>query len=144
MATFSERMRELRKEKGISLEKLAEMMGTTKATLSRYENSKRIPNIEFVKELAKIFDVSVDYLLGRTDVRNTFIPDDYTQKYKVTKKDLLQYEDFIKHAGAFFMNDEVAEEDKEKLFKDISELFWKAKEINKEKYGKKKKEKKAK
>jgi len=139
MATFSERMRELRKEKGISLEKLAEMMGTTKATLSRYENSKRIPNIEFVKELAKIFNVSVDYLLGRTDVRNTFIPDDYTQKYKVTKKDLLQYEDFIKNAGAFFMNDEVAEEDKEKLFKDISELFWKAKEINKEKYGRKKK-----
>jgi len=138
MATFSERMRELRKEKGISLEKLAEMMGTTKATLSRYENSKRIPNIEFVEELAKIFDVSVDYLLGRTDVRNPFIPDDYTQKYKVTKRDLLQYEDFIKHAGAFFMNDEVAEEDKEKLFKDISELFWKAKEINKEKYGKKK------
>ena len=113
-------------------------MGTTKATLSRYENSKRIPNIEFVEELAKIFDVSVDYLLGRTDVRNPFIPDDYTQKYKVTKRDLLQYEDFIKHAGAFFMNDEVAEEDKEKLFKDISELFWKAKEINKEKYGKKK------
>lgn len=70
MATFSERMRELRKEKRISLEKLAEMMGTTKATLSRYENSKRVPNIEFVEKLAKIFNVSVDYLLGHTDIRN--------------------------------------------------------------------------
>jgi hypothetical protein len=37
------------------------------------------------------------------------------------------------------MDDKVADEDKEKLFKDISELFWKAKEINKQKYGRKKK-----
>lgn len=70
MATFSQRMRELRKEKNITLEKLAEMLKTTKATLSRYENGKRIPNIEFVEELAKIFNVSVDYLLGKTDIRN--------------------------------------------------------------------------
>jgi transcriptional regulator with XRE-family HTH domain len=38
--------------------------------LSRYENSKRVPNIEFVEKLAKIFNVSVDYLLGHTDIRN--------------------------------------------------------------------------
>lgn len=38
------------------------------------------------------------------------------------------------------MDDQVAEEDKEKLFRDISEIFWKAKELNKQKYGKKKKE----
>lgn len=73
MATFSQRMRELRKEKNITLEKLAEMLKTTKATLSRYENGKRIPNIEFVEELAKIFNVSVDYLLGKTDIRNSDI-----------------------------------------------------------------------
>ena len=67
------------------------------------------------------------------------IPIEYTEKHAITKQDLIQYEDFMKHASAFFMNDEVAEEDKEKLFRDISELFWKAKEINKEKYGRKKK-----
>ena len=71
MATFSERMRELRKEKGISLEKLANILGTTKATLSRYENNMRIPKIEFVQQLANYFDVSVDYLLGKTNIRNT-------------------------------------------------------------------------
>lgn len=73
MATFSQRMRELRKEKNITLEKLAEMLKTTKATLSRYENGKRIPNVEFVEELTKIFNVSVDYLLGRTNIRNSDI-----------------------------------------------------------------------
>ncbi|WDU84241.1 helix-turn-helix domain-containing protein [Caloramator sp. Dgby_cultured_2] len=70
MATFQERMKELRKEKNLSLDKLSEMLNTTKATLSRYENGLRVPNIEFVEKLANIFNVSVDYLLGKTDVRN--------------------------------------------------------------------------
>jgi transcriptional regulator with XRE-family HTH domain len=141
---FSQRLRQLREEKGMERQDLANYLNMSYSTIAKYESGVRFPDKETLQKIADFFNVSVDYLLGRTDVRNTFIPDDYTQKYKVTKKDLLQYEDFIKNAGAFFMNDEVAEEDKEKLFKDISELFWKAKEINKEKYGKKKKERKAK
>ena len=50
MATFGERMKLLRNEKKISLEFLADKLFSTKATLSRYENSKRTPNIEFVAE----------------------------------------------------------------------------------------------
>ncbi|MDI6617864.1 MAG: helix-turn-helix transcriptional regulator [Clostridiales bacterium] len=69
MATFSERMRVLRKEKSISLEKLADILGTTKATLSRYENNMREPKAEFVQQLADYFGVSTDYILGLTDVK---------------------------------------------------------------------------
>ncbi|MSS44267.1 helix-turn-helix transcriptional regulator [Anaerosalibacter bizertensis] len=70
MATFSERMKALRKEKDITLEELSEILGTTKATLSRYENNLRIPNVDFIDELANFFNVSTDYLLGRTDIKN--------------------------------------------------------------------------
>jgi transcriptional regulator with XRE-family HTH domain len=71
MTTFAERLRQLRKEKGLTLEQLAQALATTKATLSRYENNERKPKAEFVQQLAGYFHVSVDYLLGRTDIRNS-------------------------------------------------------------------------
>ncbi len=69
METFSKRLRELRKENEISQDKLAEILNTTKATISRYENDLREPKAEFVQQLADYFHVSVDYLLGKTDIR---------------------------------------------------------------------------
>lgn len=81
MATFSERFRELRKEKHITLDVIAGVLKTTKTTLSRYENNLRIPNIEFVKDAANYFGVQADYLLGRSDVRyNNLIYDAYIPK----------------------------------------------------------------
>ncbi len=80
MATFSERLKELRKEKRISLDALADYLKTTKATLSRYENGLRTPNIDFANQLAEYFGVQSDYLLGRSDYRSelpkgAFVPD---------------------------------------------------------------------
>lgn len=69
MATFGERLKLVRNEKNLTLDKLAEILGTTKATLSRYENNLREPKNEFTHKCANFFQVSVDYLLGRTDVR---------------------------------------------------------------------------
>jgi len=139
MSSLGKRIKELREEKGLSQIELAKLLNISNTTLSQYETNQRVPSDEIKIKLAEFFNCSVDYLLGRTDIRNPYIPEEYTQKHKVTKRDLMQYEDFIKQAGIFFMNDEVAEEDKEKLFRDISELFWKAKEMNKKKYGRKKK-----
>lgn len=73
METFSDRMRNLRKEKDVTLEELANILNTTKATLSRYENNLRVPNADFIQELAEFFNVSTDYLLGRTDIKNPSI-----------------------------------------------------------------------
>lgn len=53
MATFSDRLRELRKERDITLDELAEILGTTKATLSRYENNLREPKAEFVEMFSR-------------------------------------------------------------------------------------------
>ena len=70
MATFNERLKELRKEKSITIEKLATDLGSAKSTISRYENGLREPKKDFLEMLSQYFDVSVDYLLGRTDERN--------------------------------------------------------------------------
>lgn len=132
------RIKELRKEKGMTQAELAKILNVSDRSVGFYETGERDPDTETLNKLANFFDVSVDYLLGRTDIRNPYIPDDYAKKYKVTKRDLTQYEDFVQHANIFFMNDEVSDEDKEALFRDISELFWKSKEKNKQKYGRKK------
>lgn len=61
------RLRELRKARGISQLKLALDLSTNQNTISRYETGEREPGIVELIALADYFDVSVDYLLERTD-----------------------------------------------------------------------------
>lgn len=69
MSTFGERLKQLRIEKGLTLDQLKDQLETTKATLSRYENDKRDPKIEFANKAATFFGVSTDYILGVSDER---------------------------------------------------------------------------
>ncbi len=61
------RLKEIRKSKGISQLKLALEMNTNQNTISRYETGEREPGIAELIKIADYFDVSVDYLLERTD-----------------------------------------------------------------------------
>ena len=61
------RLRELRKMRGISQLKLAFDLNTNQNTISRYETGEREPGIVELITLADYFDVSVDYLLERTN-----------------------------------------------------------------------------
>lgn len=61
------RLKELRKKKGISQQRLATDLNTTQNTISRYETGEREPGIDDLTKIADYFNVSVDYLLGRTD-----------------------------------------------------------------------------
>ena len=64
------RLKELRKARGISQLKLAMDLNTNQNTISRYETGEREPGIRELIALANYFDVSVDYLLERTDNPN--------------------------------------------------------------------------
>jgi len=64
MKIFAERLKELRLEKGLSIEKLAKQIGIGHASISRWENCQAIVNGEQLITLAKFFNVSIDYLLG--------------------------------------------------------------------------------
>ena len=61
------RLKELRKKKGISQLRLATELNTTQNTISRYETGEREPGIDELIKLADYFNVSVDYLIGRTE-----------------------------------------------------------------------------
>lgn len=61
------RLKELREKRNISQVKLAIDLGLNQNTVSRYENGIREADYETLIKLADYFNVSVDYLLGRTD-----------------------------------------------------------------------------
>lgn len=60
------RLKELRKRKGLSQLRLATELNTTQNTISRYETGEREPGIDELIKIADYFNVSVDYLIGRT------------------------------------------------------------------------------
>lgn len=61
------RLKELRKKKGISQLRLATDLNTTQNTISRYETGEREPGIDELIKIADYFNISVDYLVGRTE-----------------------------------------------------------------------------
>lgn len=65
------RLKLLRVEKGETLQKIADYLNVTMQTVSNYENEKRDMTPETILKLAKYFNVSTDYLLGRSDIRKT-------------------------------------------------------------------------
>ena len=73
MATFSERLKELRAQKGFSQQELADRTNQTKQAISQYERSVRKPDMEVLAALCDIFNVSMDYLTGKADVTVRFL-----------------------------------------------------------------------
>lgn len=64
---FAERLKELREDHKISLKKLGDAIGVSDIAISRWENLKRIPNIEVLSDISDYFAVSTDFLLGKKD-----------------------------------------------------------------------------
>ena len=63
-AEFSERLRTLREEKGISQALLARKLGVNRSIVSAYENQTRLPSLQMLSKLSYTFNVSMEYLLG--------------------------------------------------------------------------------
>lgn len=67
MPSFSERLVELRKEKGLTQQQLATALEIHTRGLQNYE-SGRVPEPSILVKIADYFDVSLDYLMGRSDI----------------------------------------------------------------------------
>ena len=66
---FAIRLKELREEAGYSQSVLARKLGVRQSTVGMWENGQKKPQNAKLEMLASIFDVSTDYLLGRSDDR---------------------------------------------------------------------------
>ena len=67
MSKFSDRLKELRKEKGLSQKALAEQLGYNQSMICFWEKSVKEPTESAIRKAALFFEVSADYLLGLTD-----------------------------------------------------------------------------
>lgn len=65
---FKDRLKELRKSRGISQAVLAERLGISKSTIGMYETGDIVPSLEMLNAVADFFNVDINYLLGRDDV----------------------------------------------------------------------------
>jgi len=65
---FGERTARLRKEKGLSREELGKLIGTSGPIVGRYERGAMKPSIEIATKIAKALNVSLNYLVGNTDL----------------------------------------------------------------------------
>ena len=67
MKTFSEKLLELRRREGLSQEQLADRLGVTRQSVSKWESGAAAPELTKLVALSELFSVSVDYLVGLTD-----------------------------------------------------------------------------
>lgn len=116
---FGDKLKQLRIEKGKTQKELSDILGVSDRVIGYYESNDRFPKDETIlKKIADYFNVSVDYLLSRE------------AQSDATK---LPYEKFIETAKIHFMD--ASAEDKDALFKDLADIYFESKNINKEKFN---------
>ena len=69
MSNLPERLRLLRREKNLKQEEIAVLTGLGLRSYRRYETGEREPTLSALIKLADFFEVSIDYLVGRSEVR---------------------------------------------------------------------------
>lgn len=72
MADFKDRLRELRAEKGLTQQELGDAIGLHGMSISGYERGVKKPSFEALDNLADALNVSIDYLLGSSDVNSQY------------------------------------------------------------------------
>lgn len=69
MSSFGQRMKELRKERNMTQQSMADIFSVKLRTYQGYEYGESYPEVAKLIAIADYFDVSLDYLVGRSDVR---------------------------------------------------------------------------
>jgi len=75
-AIFANRLKAERESNGWTQEQFAELLGVSNGTVSGYERNYREPDFDTLIKIAKQLNVSIDYLLGYSDIRNPYIKTD--------------------------------------------------------------------
>jgi transcriptional regulator with XRE-family HTH domain len=122
---LGDKIKNLRAEHKMTQPDLAKELGVTVRTVAYYENNERQPKKTLILELCKLFNVSIDYLL--TEDESFLVDAENEHGYRGKKK----AEEFIKESNTLFAGGELNDDDRDKVFKAITEIYWKSKEMNK-------------
>lgn len=67
---FGNNLKKIRQDNGLTQEELAKKINTSRSNIANYENNKNMPSVDILEKLSKVFNCSIDYLLGKSDIRN--------------------------------------------------------------------------
>jgi transcriptional regulator with XRE-family HTH domain len=88
MIGYGKRLRELRFEKNLTMEKAAKIVGIAKSTYAGYESEFRQPSLDKITLFANFYNVSVDYILCLTDQRDRKQPQSLNAKEFLSNEEL--------------------------------------------------------
>lgn len=81
MNKFNEIIKELREKQGITQEQLADALDVSRGTVGMWETGKRRPSQELYEKIADMFNVDMDYLYGRTNIKKARHYDEQGNEY---------------------------------------------------------------
>jgi transcriptional regulator with XRE-family HTH domain len=93
MMNIGSRIAELRDQKGFTQEELAAMLGISRASLSHYEKNRREPDTNTLAKIADTFQVSIDYLVGRTTKSDSVLDEEvreFVDRLELSDAELLE------------------------------------------------------
>ncbi|KNY27705.1 MULTISPECIES: helix-turn-helix domain-containing protein [Clostridia] len=123
---FGDKIKELRTSAGMSQQELANKAGLSLRSIQNYESNQRYPkDVAILNKLCKALNTTIEELMKEED---NFIQE-ASEKYGTRgKKDAQKLVDEL---GGLFAGGELNEEDKDKVFRAITEMYWRAKDNNK-------------
>ncbi len=132
---FGEKLKKLRTDANMSQDELAARLGITRRSIVYYETKSRYPKSrDVIAGIARIFNVSSDYLI---DDRDEFV---MKADLKYGSDGVRDAQQLVSEIGGLFAGGRLKDEDRDKVFKAISDLYWESKEMNKKYSSAKKKE----
>ena len=123
--TFSERLKKIRENKGLTQEQLAQRSGLSRRMIQKYESGVARPRFDASEKIASALEVPVSELLGE----NGTLVAQAVEKYG--SRGAKQAEELMSEVTGLFAGGEMAEEDMDVMMRAITEAYWIAKEKNK-------------
>ncbi|EGT3639058.1 helix-turn-helix domain-containing protein [Clostridioides difficile] len=77
---FGQRLKEIRVQKNLTGEELGKILNVTKVAISNWESGRRFPSQNILISIADYFNISLDFLLCRTNIKQNFFHDEYNQE----------------------------------------------------------------
>lgn len=126
MVKYGDRLRSLREGKGLSQKELADRLKINRSTYARYETSSTQPDYDILNSIANFYEVSIDYLLGRTNAQPL------SKEERDIAKRLKEFEAELENSdGLSFNGEPMSDEAKESLKESMELLFRQTQRINK-------------
>jgi transcriptional regulator with XRE-family HTH domain len=123
---FGDRIKELRNLLDISQQELANRTGLSLRSIQNYESNTRYPkDVAILNKLCAALGTTIEDMMSEED---QFVLDAATKFGSRGKKDA---ETLVDEIGGLFAGGELNEDDKDKVFRAITDMYWKAKDNNK-------------